>query len=158
MKIIFVLFLVCSFMLPSVFAAAPQKMPKKAVLTADDVKALGFAGQKFTKKSNGVWKLANGITVYSTESYGAKIRGYAGPTPLYIAVDAQNKIAGIAPAPNMETDEYFVYLKKGKLFQKWNGKTLKEAATFKPDAITGATYSSKAVISTVNISAGKIGK
>jgi Na+-translocating ferredoxin:NAD+ oxidoreductase RnfG subunit len=117
------------------------------------LKALGFGGQKFTKKSTGVWKLNNGITIYSTDAYGSRIRGYAGPTPLFIAVNEKGKIVSIAAAQNIETEEYFSYVLESPLLKKWNGKTLKEAATFKPDAVTGATYSSTAVIRTVNATA-----
>ena len=117
------------------------------------LKALGFGGQKFTKKSTGVWKLNNGITIYSTDAYGSRIRGYAGPTPLFIAVNEKGKIVSIAAAQNIETKEYFSYVLESPLLKKWNGKTLKEAATFKPDAVTGATYSSTAVIRTVNATA-----
>ncbi|MBQ1816641.1 MAG: FMN-binding protein [Bacteroidaceae bacterium] len=117
------------------------------------LKALGFGGQKFTKKSTGVWKLNNGITIYSTDAYGSRIRGYAGPTPLFIAVNEKGKIVSIAAAQNIETEEYFSYVLESSLLKKWNGKTLKEAATFKPDAVTGATYSSTAVIRTVNATA-----
>lgn len=117
------------------------------------LKALGFGGQKFTKKSIGVWKLNNGITIYSTDAYGSRIRGYAGPTPLFIAVNEKGKIVSIAAAQNIETEEYFSYVLESPLLKKWNGKTLKEAATFKPDAVTGATYSSTAVIRTVNATA-----
>ncbi len=117
------------------------------------LKALGFGGQKFTKKSTGVWKLNNGITIYSTDAYGSRIRGYAGPTPLFIAVNEKGKIVSIAAAQNIETEEYFSYVLESPLLKKWNGKTLKEAATFKPDAVTSATYSSTAVIRTVNATA-----
>jgi len=117
------------------------------------LKALGFGGQKFTKKSTGVWKLNNGITIYSTDAYGSRIRGYAGPTPLFIAVNEKGKIVSVAAAQNIETEEYFSYVLGSPLLKKWNGKTLKEAATFKPDAVTGATYSSTAVIRTVNATA-----
>lgn len=117
------------------------------------LKALGFGGQKFTKKSTGVWKLNNGITIYSTDAYGSRIRGYAGPTPLFIAVNEKGKIVSIAAAQNIETEEYFSYVLESPLLKKWNGKTLKEAATFKPDAVTGATYSSTAVIRTINATA-----
>ncbi len=120
------------------------------------LKALGFAGQKMSKKASGVWKLGNGVMVYSTDAYGSKIRGYAGPTPLFIAVSDKGKIISIAAAQNMETEEYFSTVLESDLLKKWNGKTLKEAATFKPDAVTGATYSSYAVIRTVNAAAKQL--
>ncbi|MBQ2030550.1 MAG: FMN-binding protein, partial [Bacteroidaceae bacterium] len=52
--------------------------------------------------------------------------------------------------------EFFVYVKP--LLKAWNGKTLREAAHFKPDAVSGATFSSDAVIKTVNAAAAKLSK
>jgi uncharacterized protein with FMN-binding domain len=35
--------------------------------------------------------------------------------------------------------------------EKWNGKTVKDARTLQVDAVTGATYSSEAVIQNVQM-------
>ena len=138
-------------------SAAPGKVKAtKSVLTAEYIKALGFGGQKAVKKSAGVWTLRDGVTVYSTDAYGAKIRGYAGPTPLFIAVSNKGKIISIAAAPNSESPEYFEQVLESALLTKWNGKTLKEASTFRPDAVTGATYSSFAIIRTVNVASKQL--
>ena len=134
-------------------SASKNTKSAKTDLSSQYVKALGFGGQKFTRKSSGIWTLAGGVTIYSTEAYSGKIRGYAGSTPLFMAVSDKGKIISIVAAPNMETPEYFEQVLQSKLLTQWNGKTLAEAATFKPDIVTGATYSSYAVIRTVNATA-----
>ena len=130
----------------------------KATLTTAIVKALGFGGQTFKKKKNGVWTIGKSITVYSSQPFGSKIRGFAGPTPVFVAVNRSGKIVSVAPAPNEESPEYFDAIKKSGLFQKWNGMTLKKATTYAPDAITGATYSSAAVIRNVQATAKGVSK
>ncbi len=139
----------------SIYALSASKTTK-SVLNKEYVKALGFDGQKFTKESSGVWTLGNGVKIYSTDAYGSKIRGYAGPTPLFIAVSSKGKIISIVAAPNVETPEYFDQVLQSKLLTQWNGKTLTEASTLKPDIVTGATYSSYAVIRTVNATAKQL--
>ena len=73
-----------------------------------------------------------------------------------IAVNAKGKITGVVPAPNGETENYFSYLHEDKFFNSWNGMTLKEAAQYEPDAISGATYSSEAVKETVKVTASRL--
>ena len=125
-----------------------QKTAKSAPkLTAAIVKKLGYT-DKFTKDNDAVWTLKN--------PYGQKIRGFVGPTPLFLAVDQQQKIVGLALAPNEETPEYLPLMKP--LLKVWNGKTLKEAQTFTPDAITGATFTSKAIIENVKATAKAVSK
>ena len=133
-----------------------QKTAKSAPkLTAAIVKKLGYT-DKFTKDNDAVWTLKNGVKIYSSYPYGQKIRGFVGPTPLFLAVDQQQKIVGLALAPNAETPEYLPLMKP--LLKVWNGKTLKEAQTFTPDAITGATFTSKAIIENVKATAKAVSK
>lgn len=130
-----------------------QKKAKKILapqLNKSLVKKLGYDKSRFTKKDATTWTLDNGITIYSTYPYGQKVKGFVGPTPLFIAVDSHRKIVSMAAAANRETPEYF---KKAKVLLKaWNGKTLQVAKDFTPDAVSGATMSSKAIIQTVHAS------
>ena len=49
--------------------------------------------------------------------------------------------------PNKETPKFFKKLQT--LLTAWDGLTINKASKLKPDAVTGATYSSKAVIKNV---------
>jgi uncharacterized protein with FMN-binding domain len=51
---------------------------------------------------------------------------------------------------NQETPKYFLKVKKA-LLDKWNGLKVKDAKALKVDAVTGATYSSEAVIENVKL-------
>ena len=131
---------------------------KAPTLNAKYVKDLGFGGQTFTKKTEGVWVLANGVTVYSSHPWGDNIKGFNGATPLFVAVDKGYKVAAVAPAVNTETPDFWTKVKKSKLFKAWNGLTLTKAAQKKVDAVSGATYSSRAVIQTVRATISNIKK
>ena len=144
------------FLLGNTLLMGQTKPSQPLPLTAKEVKALGYGNMSFRQKKTDVWQLANGITVYSSRPYGGHVCGFAGPTPVFIAVNAKGKITGIVPAPNGETENYFSYLHEDKFFNSWNGMTLKEAAQYEPDAISGATYSSEAVKETVKVTASRL--
>ncbi len=88
-----------------------------------------------------------GVTVVNTTTLAEDIEGYAGPTPLKIFIKG-NKIEKIEPLKNLETPKYFSLIKRD-LLTKWNGLLVKKAATQQVDVVTGATYTSEAVIENV---------
>ena len=89
----------------------------------------------------------NGATVINTTTLADDVEGYAGPTPLKIYVKA-GKVEKIEALKNIETPKYWALIKRD-LLGKWNGMAVKKAATQKVDVITGATYTSEAVIENV---------
>ncbi len=88
-----------------------------------------------------------GNAVIHTEGMKGTIAGYAGPVPLDIYI-IDGKISEIKALPNAETPSFFN--RAAELLSKWNGKTPAEALGMKVDAVSGATYSSSAIISNVN--------
>lgn len=162
LKHIKIFFLLLSCALPlsvgnlDVQAANPKAT--KFNLTPNQWSELGQAGQIVLKKSAEVWTLSNGAKVYNSEKAGEKIVGYSGQTPLLMAVSKQGQITGITLLENTESEEYLDYVLSEKLLQRWNGKTLQQAANFSPDAVSGATYTSTAIIETVNATAAKFAK
>ena len=91
----------------------------------------------------------DGMTVINTTSIGKNVEGYNGTTPLKIFIK-KNKVVKIEALKNQETPKYFIKVKKA-LLDKWNGLKVKEAKNLKVDAVTGATYSSDAVIENVKL-------
>ena len=89
----------------------------------------------------------DGATVINTTTLADDVEGYAGPTPLKIYIK-KDKIEKIEPLKNIETPKYWALIKRD-LLNKWNGLTAKKAATQQVDVVTGATYSSEAVIENV---------
>ncbi len=90
---------------------------------------------------------SDGSVVIHTDGMNGTIAGYAGPVPLDIYI-ADGKISEIKALPNAETPSFFS--RAAGLLCKWSGKTPAEALEMKVDAVSGATYSSAAIISNVN--------
>lgn len=91
----------------------------------------------------------NGMTVINTTTLGKDVQGFMGPTPLKIYIQ-KNRVVKIEALKNEDTPKYFLKVKKA-LLEKWNGMKVKDAKNMQVDAVTGATYSSKAVIENVKL-------
>ena len=91
----------------------------------------------------------DGMTVINTTTLGKSVEGYNGNTPLKIYIQ-KDKVVKIEALKNHETPKYFALVKKA-LLEKWKGKKVKDAKALKVDAVTGATYSSEAVIENVKL-------
>ena len=89
----------------------------------------------------------NGSFVINTTELGKDVEGYQGTTPLKVYIK-DNKVEKIEFLKSTETPKYYVKVKK-TLQDKWNGKKVKEAKTMQVDVVTGATFSSEAVIENV---------
>lgn len=86
-----------------------------------------------------------GYIIY-TAPYSNDIQGFAGNTPLVIALDEQQKIIGTKILNNHESASYLKYVTEKGLFENWNGLSVRAALDKQVDAISGATYTSEAVI------------
>jgi uncharacterized protein with FMN-binding domain len=91
----------------------------------------------------------DGMFVINTTTLGKDVEGYAGPTPLKVYIK-NNKVEKIEFLKSPETPKYYVKVKKA-LQEIWNGKSVKDAKNLKVDAVTGATFSSEAVIKNVQL-------
>ena len=91
----------------------------------------------------------DGAFVINTTTLGKDVEGYAGPTPLKVYI-RKNKVEKIEFLKSQETPKYYVKVKKA-LQEMWNGKSVKDAKTMQVDAVTGATFSSEAVIKNVQL-------
>lgn len=84
-------------------------------------------------------------TILFSSPYSDDIKGFNGPTPLLIALDAEGRIKDVVLLENQETPRYAQHVKEGGLYSEWNGLTPAEALLKEVDAISGATYTSKGV-------------
>ena len=91
----------------------------------------------------------NGAFVINTTELGKNVEGYQGTTPLKVYIK-NNKVEKIELLPSTETPKYYNRVKKF-LQSKWDGLKVKEAREKEVDVITGATYSSEAVIENVRL-------
>ena len=92
--------------------------------------------------------LPDGGFVVNTKPLAKDVMGYGGNVPLKISISKDGVVDSIVAEPNAETPDFFDYAKT--LFDRWKGKTVDEAMAQKVDAVTGATFSSKAIIGNMN--------
>ena len=89
--------------------------------------------------------------VVNTTELCKDVIGYDGPTPLKITL-VDGVVDTVEALPNTETPRFFERVLASGLLKAVVGKTAAEAAEMPFDAVTGATYSSQAVIE--NLRAG----
>ena len=89
--------------------------------------------------------------VVNTTDLCKDVIGYDGPTPLKITV-VKGVVTSVEALPNTESPSYFERVLQSGLLKAVVGKTPAEAAKMHLDAVSGATYSSEAVIE--NLRAG----
>ena len=97
-------------------------------------------------KSGAVRTLADGSMVVNTTNIARDITGYAGRVPLEITIK-DGIVTNIKALQNEESKPFFD--KASALFGRWIGKSVDEAAKVEVDAVSGATFSSKAIIANV---------
>ena len=74
-------------------------------------------------------------------------KGYKGTTPLVVSIEG-NQISDIEVPRNQEGPKYMKMVYEG-LIAKYVGMKIKDVETNNVDAVTGATFTSKAVIDNV---------
>jgi uncharacterized protein with FMN-binding domain len=85
----------------------------------------------------------------NTTDLAKDVEGFNGPTPVEISV-VKGKITRIKLLPNQETPNFLQLVIDAGLLKALDGKTVEEASKVKLDAVTGATYSSKAIIENIH--------
>lgn len=130
----------------------------QTVATMAEVEKEFPTAKSVSKISNGVYDVLGsaqesvGKVVISTP-FASGITGFAGPTPLMIAVSNDGIIKNVELLGNDETPNFVAKVRKTGLFAVWNGMKLKEAANKDVDAVTGATFTSTAVIRSMKAAA-----
>ena len=88
----------------------------------------------------------DGSMVINTAPLGKDIIGYAGTVPVKITV-TDDTVRQISVMDNEETGSFLT--RAEKVTAQWTGKSLEEAAKAEVDAVSGATYTSEAIITNV---------
>lgn len=89
----------------------------------------------------------DGAMVINTTYLAGDVSGFRGAVPLKIYIDADGVITNIEALPNSETPRFFE--RAQSLLSVWKGKTVQDAQAAEVDAVSGATFSSKAIIENV---------
>lgn len=85
-----------------------------------------------------------------TEGLDGAVDGYGGPVPLAVYVN-EGVVDSVVALPNSETPGVYRRVVAGGLLDVWNGLTVDEALNLPVDGITGATYTSRAIIGNVRL-------
>ena len=86
----------------------------------------------------------------NTTDLGKDIIGFNGPTPVEITVVSGN-IVDIQALPTSEGPRYMQAVRDGGLLKKLVGKSVKEAKDIELDAVSGATFTSNALIKNIRL-------
>ncbi len=106
-------------------------------------------GHKIGNEDLPQWQIRSGSqTIINTSSLADDVVGYGGPVPVEIFI-TDTRIDSVSLLPNSETPGFLERVKKSGLCQAWNGMSIEEAARLEVDAVSGATYSSTALIANV---------
>ena len=89
-----------------------------------------------------------GYAVYSKPASDG-IKGYAGETPVLVALDGKKVILGVYLLQNQETPRFAKRVEDAGFYKNWNGLTVKQALKHEVDAVSGATFTSRAVAQSV---------
>ena len=89
----------------------------------------------------------DGTIVVDTRLLAKDVQGYGGPVPLRIHVSKSGVVDSIVAEPNAESPDFFNHA--SAILAQWQGKTVDEAAAMEVDGVTGATFSSRAIITNV---------
>lgn len=85
----------------------------------------------------------DGAFVVNTKPLAKDVQGYGGPVPLKIHIK-DGRVATVEAEPNAESPDFFKRAKT--LLNHWQGKSVDEAMSEEVDAVSGATFSSRAII------------
>ena len=85
----------------------------------------------------------DGAFVVNTKPLAKDVQGYGGPVPLKIHIK-DGRVATVEAEPNAESPDFFNRAKE--LLNHWQNKSVDEALAEEVDAVSGATFSSRAII------------
>ena len=85
----------------------------------------------------------DGAFVVNTKPLAKDVQGYGGPVPLKIHIK-DGRVAAVEAEPNAESPDFFNRAKE--LLNHWQNRSVDEALAEEVDAVSGATFSSRAII------------
>ena len=122
---------------------------KKSIFGALALLALTVTLVSAGQKGDETMTKEDGMYVVNTTTLGKDVQGYVSTTPVKVYIK-KNKVEKVEFLKNQETPKYMARVKKAML-NKWDGLKVKDAAEQKVDGVTGATFSSDAIIKNVQL-------
>ena len=122
---------------------------KKMMMGCLALIALAATLQSAAPQGDEVMTKENGTYIVNTTTLGKDVIGYVASTPVKVYIK-KDKIEKVEFLKNQETPKYMARVKKA-MINKWDGLKVKDAAKQKVDGVTGATFSSDALIKNVQL-------
>lgn len=122
---------------------------KKKILSCLALVVLAATLQSAAQKDDEVMTKENGVYIVNTTTLSKDVQGYVGTTPVKIYIK-KNKVEKVEFLKNQETPKYMARVKKA-LLTKWDGLKVKDASKQKVDGVTGATFTSDAIIKNMQL-------
>lgn len=143
---------ILSLLVALLMTAAAAMMVNKAIFgrdftTGNSSEVAGAVGEAAADPALTVQP--DGSVVIHTSAVPGTVNGYAGPVPVDIYL-VDGKISEVRPLDNTETPGFFA--RASAVCDSWKGLTPEEAMAAEVDGISGATFSSTAIIT--NVKAG----
>lgn len=116
---------------------------------------LTFSGKTFFLKSEKTTpRIHATASTVMADSIGVETEepiaeGFNGPVPVKVYFNVNGTVDSVEALPNSETPSYFEDVINSGILNAWDGYTAEEALKLKVDAVSGATYSSSALIANV---------
>lgn len=89
--------------------------------------------------------------VFNSQEYGVDNLGYYEDVPVLVVTDKAEKIQSVSIINSLETPSYVRDVYSSGFMQKWNGKKIKELNSVEVDAVSGATFTTEAVIQNMKL-------
>lgn len=134
------------------FTQAEEEIPAYTLI---DIKKIYPNANSFSVNRNNVIEVKDNTEKIIAElicssDFGVKHNGYAGEVPVLIEFKDLKSISAVHLLPNNEAEDYIQQIKNKNLLQAWNGYMISDSTSLlNVDGISGATYSSNAIIRNV---------
>ena len=124
-----------------------------AMPEADCLKQLGLQNATLQPMDSAAWQVTGKDgeaigTIVSTAPYAKNVKGFAGATPLFLLLSPDQTVRAIAAADNEESPDFFKQATEG-IYAQIIGQRVGDVEKAQVDAVTGATFSSNAIISNI---------
>lgn len=123
-----------------------KKIIKNIMAGAMAVAVCAVAVIMVSAKPDGTITKEGKTTIVNTKDIATDVKGFKGQTPVKIYIK-KGKIVKVEALRNQETPQYLARAKK--VLDKYQGVKVEKAATMKVDGVTGATFTSKALVRNV---------
>ncbi len=117
-------------------------------------KELGINRLRTEEAGRGQWRLFTrrgepvGMLICS-QPYAGEVKGFAGPTSVWVHVDGQGRVRAVVPCLNNESVDRLDRAIQGGILSRWIDADVAEAGSVSVDAVSGATATSNALTANV---------